>query len=569
VNQPPNKKSSAPHDQVHRISTYAWCFTIAWTLLLLASAVLAVRGNNESLIMLAQSEARTAIDRDIVYRSWGSSHGGVYAPVTVNNPPNPYLKHIPERDISTPAGRHLTLINPAYMTRQVYELAKQNGSSVASGHLTSLNPIRPENAPDPWERRALESFEKGSREISEMVQVEGKPYMRLMRAFVTEESCLKCHAAQGYKTGDIRGGMCITLPVQQLISTTREQIYNDLATHGLIWLLGLGMTGLGSRQLIRSAHSQKQSEDDLSSSLSLLNATLESTADGILVTNNNGHISCWNQKFIDLWHIPEELMNTTVPYPVTNHIKAQVARPEEFFDKVMELYDDPEASCVDTLALTDGRFFRRFSQPQRIGTTVVGRVWSFDDITDQKKAEGALEESNRKLEALSMTDGLTGIANRRCFDDTLVPEYARHARSGSQLSLIMLDIDHFKLFNDCYGHIAGDECLRQIGQVIAGCAVRAADLPARYGGEEFICILPETDSVGAHAIAEKIRRSIQELGIPHKESPVAGCVTASLGVITATCRAGGSAVDIVAQADAQLYRAKSTGRNRVVWELRS
>jgi diguanylate cyclase (GGDEF)-like protein len=387
-----------------------------------------------------------------------------------------------------------------------------------------------------------------------------------MRAFVTEESCLKCHAAQGYKTGDIRGGLCVTLSVQPLINATRKQIAGDLVTHGMIWILGLSMTGLATRKMLRSAQNQKQAEEALTLSLSLLNATLESTADGILVTNKNGRISRWNQKFIDLWHIPEELLNTNILYPVTNHIKAQMTRPEDFFDKVMELYNNPEESSFDTLSLSDGRFFRRFSQPQRIGSAVVGRVWSFSDITNQKKAEVALEESNRKLEVLSTTDSLTGIANRRCFDETLTQEYARQARSGTELSLIMLDIDHFKLFNDYYGHVAGDECLRQIGRVMADCAARVADLPARYGGEEFICILPETDSDGAVGIAEKIRMSIQNLCIPHKESPVAKVITASLGVVTVTCSIGGSVVDIISQADAQLYRAKSDGRNRVAYQ---
>lgn len=185
------------------------------------------------------------------------------------------------------------------------------------------------------------------------------------------------------------------------------------------------------------------------------------------------------------------------------------------------------------------------------------------DITERKQAEKALEEYNRKLEALSTTDGLTGIANRRRFDEALSLEYARHARSGAELSLILLDIDHFKAFNDSYGHVAGDDCLRQIGRVIAGCTARPGDLAARYGGEEFACILPETDHVGAVIIAERIRRAIQALGITHKASNVADCVTASLGAATTHCQTEGSVTNFVAQADDLLYRAKSLGRNRV------
>jgi diguanylate cyclase (GGDEF)-like protein/PAS domain S-box-containing protein len=160
---------------------------------------------------------------------------------------------------------------------------------------------------------------------------------------------------------------------------------------------------------------------------------------------------------------------------------------------------------------------------------------SWRDITERKEAEKALEESKRALEAISITDGLTGIANRRRFDEALSQESARHVRSGAELSLILLDIDHFKAFNDNYGHLAGDDCLRQIGRVIADCAARPADLADRYGGEEFACILPETDDTGAVIIAEQIRRGIQALAIPHKGSDAADCVTASLGVVTLQC----------------------------------
>ena len=185
------------------------------------------------------------------------------------------------------------------------------------------------------------------------------------------------------------------------------------------------------------------------------------------------------------------------------------------------------------------------------------------DITERKRAEKTLEESNRKLEALSITDGLTGIANRRHFDEILAQEHARHSRSGAELSLILLDIDHFKAFNDNYGHVKGDECLRRIARVIADCTSRPADLAARYGGEEFACILPETDRIGAVVIAEKIRRGILDLAIPHKGSSTADFITASMGVVTVPCSEKRTEVDILAQVDELLYRAKSTGRNRV------
>ena len=192
-----------------------------------------------------------------------------------------------------------------------------------------------------------------------------------------------------------------------------------------------------------------------------------------------------------------------------------------------------------------------------------GGIEVIRDITERKLAEEELAESRRVLETLSATDGLTQLANRRHFDEVLTAEYDRHVRSGGELSLVMLDIDHFKAFNDSYGHLNGDECLKQVAHVLSDCVSRTIDLSARYGGEEFACILPDTDIHGAVVIAEKIRRGIQALAIPHKESSAAEYVTASLGVVTSVCSHERTALDLLAQADDLLYRAKSSGRNRI------
>lgn len=190
-------------------------------------------------------------------------------------------------------------------------------------------------------------------------------------------------------------------------------------------------------------------------------------------------------------------------------------------------------------------------------------ISQIEDISKRKQAENALEEYNRRLEALSITDGLTGIANRRHFDEFLAQEYARHARSKNKLSLIMLDVDYFKLFNDNYGHVNGDDCLRQIAQILGSCTKRPSDLVARYGGEEFACILPETGERGALLVAERMRQGVLDLAIPHGFSRAAAHVSASLGVVTIRCYADNTVSDIIIQADELLYRAKSRGRNRV------
>jgi len=174
-----------------------------------------------------------------------------------------------------------------------------------------------------------------------------------------------------------------------------------------------------------------------------------------------------------------------------------------------------------------------------------------------------LKQARDQLTRLATTDGLTGLANRRHFDETLAKEYARLARTDDKLSVILLDVDHFKPYNDFYGHQAGDDTLRAVAAVIQQAMLRPADFAARYGGEEFACILPDTDAEGALAIAEGIRNEIHALRIEHAKSTANGHVTVSIGAATRRCVPGGSPLILVGEADRQLYRAKMGGRNRV------
>jgi diguanylate cyclase (GGDEF)-like protein len=176
---------------------------------------------------------------------------------------------------------------------------------------------------------------------------------------------------------------------------------------------------------------------------------------------------------------------------------------------------------------------------------------------------GRAVQANAMLNRLATQDGLTGLANRRCLDETIEREFRRAARSRQPLSIVMLDVDHFKNYNDCYGHPAGDACLRAVAQAIQGCLRRAGDLAGRYGGEEFIVVLPGSDAHRAHDFAETLRLAVHGLALPHRSSPH-GIITFSAGV--ATCLPGrvpGERQILVANADAALYAAKARGRNTV------
>ena len=203
------------------------------------------------------------------------------------------------------------------------------------------------------------------------------------------------------------------------------------------------------------------------------------------------------------------------------------------------------------------------------GFTVVARA----EVTDLVRKEHLLARANAQLSRQSATDGLTGIANRRHFDETLGIEWQRAARNSNSLSLLMIDIDHFKLFNDHYGHLAGDECLRRVSQVLSSCVRRAGEILARYGGEEFVMLMPGADLTQAMAMAQRCLNRIEQQAIPHGSSPSAPHVTFSIGIACVLPSSSREAESLVNAADTAMYRAKTAGRARYAvadvadWEI--
>lgn len=174
-----------------------------------------------------------------------------------------------------------------------------------------------------------------------------------------------------------------------------------------------------------------------------------------------------------------------------------------------------------------------------------------------------LKKKTDLLELQAMLDGLTEIPNRRRFDEVLEIEWKRALRAGTSLSVVMADIDYFKLYNDHYGHGAGDICLKKVAASLASATKRPSDLPARYGGEEFVVILPETDAEGADIFAERFRSQVEQLLIPHEYSVASGYVTVSVGLACTTPNEKMTPADLLATADHKMYEAKASGRNRV------
>lgn len=214
-----------------------------------------IAGEHRQMALLT---ARSFFDVVVMTRRWNALHGGVYVPVTAETQPNEWLED-PRRDLVTADGQRLTKINPAYMTRMISQI--QGKAEGVNLHITSLKPLRPLNAPDEWERASLEAFERGEKERSEIGGSGNDRVFRYMAPLVTEASCLRCHARQGYRSGDIRGGIAVSLPYGPYDTSRLRQVQRSLASHALLLAIGLGfMAFIGQRLLgsIRRGHESLQ-----------------------------------------------------------------------------------------------------------------------------------------------------------------------------------------------------------------------------------------------------------------------------------------------------------------------
>jgi signal transduction histidine kinase/ActR/RegA family two-component response regulator len=367
---------------------------ILWTAALLAFGGWNYWQAHTEAVNVAASAARQNINKDVIYRSWASKHGGVYVPVTAETPPNPYLAHIPERDISTPSGRKLTLINPAYMTRQVHELG--NAGSGAKGHITSLKPLRPENAPDEWERAALGALERGESEVFAIETMDGESYLRLLRPLLTESGCLNCHAKQGYKTGDIRGGISVSLPWTPYAGAMRSQLLAILAGHGGIWLIGLLGLRAGKTRIQRHLSERKAVDEKARNAESLLRSSLETIGEAFIVFDPEDRLVFCNQQYRDLYRIsapvlePGRSFEEIIRYGAERgQFKEAEGRVEAWVAERMATHRRANQDVIQRLG--DGSWLKIRERLAPTGHRVGFRV----DVTEFYRAKEAAEAANR------------------------------------------------------------------------------------------------------------------------------------------------------------------------------
>jgi diguanylate cyclase (GGDEF)-like protein/PAS domain S-box-containing protein len=294
-----------------------------------------------------------------------------------------------------------------------------------------------------------------------------------------------------------------------------------------------------------------RAEQELRAANSLLAATLESTADGILVVDLDGRVVSYNARFAEMWRLPDQAISRSDDHHIIEAIQRQLRDPASFVAKIRELYAAPESASRDVLEFLDGRVFERDSLPQRIDGEVVGRVWSFRDMTEQSRLQDELSHQ-------AFHDPLTGLANQALFRDRLEMAMARLARHGGELALLFIDLDDFKHVNDNLGHGVGDALLASVGERLTA-SLRPGDTAARLGGDEFAVLVDEVmDPHDAPMVAERI---IEVLAQPVAVAGATVSVSASIGVAYGV--ATDQVEDLLRNADLAMYTAKSAGKRRV------
>lgn len=302
-----------------------------------------------------------------------------------------------------------------------------------------------------------------------------------------------------------------------------------------------------------------------------LEDAIEALPDGFALYDRDDRLVIFNQRYRELYPLVAPAMRLGLTFeeilryglPRGQYPQAQ-GREEEFVSERMQRHLHPGQPVLQELP--GNRWLRIDERRTRDGGIAGVRT----DVTELVRREQALQrlnaqldEANRQLGQLSETDALTGIANRRHFDRRLAEEWQRRRRQHHPLALLLLDVDHFKHYNDAHGHPRGDECLRRIATALQGCVRRASDVVARYGGEEFAVLLPYTAASDAQAMAQACIAAVDALAIEHGHSDVAPQVTVSIGVAVAVAVAGAEPAALVSAADGALYQAKAGGRHRL------
>lgn len=367
-----------------------------WTFCNFLSFGIAINYVRAEILNLARTRAELTLNKDMVYRRWASSKGWLYVPVA-GTEPNPYL-NVPHREVVTTAGHYLTLVDHVYMTRQVNEMQKQAGLEIS--HITSLKPLRPENRPDEWERKALMDFEAGKKEVSGIDVINGRDYFRLMRPFVMESSCMKCHAQQGYNVGQIRGGISTSIPMEPLYAVERRTRLVIVFVHVIFWFFGAIGIVTAMRRVNYLIHRAESAEDQARHNRERAEGYLNIAAEIIVMLDAEGKIALVNESGCRLLGYEKGELEGKDWF--------DTCLPEEARQPIREYFFSLKSNSWETL-VRENRILRKDGSVRDIlwhnavlrnrDGSFAGTLSSGMDITDRRRNEDRIREllSEREL----------------------------------------------------------------------------------------------------------------------------------------------------------------------------
>jgi diguanylate cyclase (GGDEF)-like protein/PAS domain S-box-containing protein len=498
---------------------------------------------------LALAEAKSNWNKDASFRQWATLHGGVYVKPNERTPASEAMAHLPERDVVTTEGMELTLMNPAYMLRQMTEEFEQ--SYGIKGKITGKKLLNPVNKADAWQLKALNIFESGnSNEIFEQQIIDGQPYLRYMKPMYMTEGCVKCHAVLGFKDGDLRGGVSVSIPLAPYFSAANDTNKSILITHIIVWLFGL-ITIIIFAQVVRKfLFKLNQSIDSLHTSDKKYRGLLENAPDCMVIVNANAEIETVNRQLQEMTgYTVKELIGQPVEVLIPKRFKDHKQKRDEYIaNPHMRFMGEGKNLFVQRKNGTEFPAEISLSPMKTEDNLIISVV--IRDITERKHVEEQLiHQANHDL--------LTGLVNRREFERRA--ERLLSTGNKDEHALCFMDLDQFKVVNDTCGHTAGDELLRQLGSLLQN-TIRHRDTLARMGGDEFGVLMEHCSLNGAHRVAITLQKAIQDYQFIWEGHNFRVGVSIGLVAITNTSH---SLTDLLKQADAACYMAKDKGRNRI------
>lgn len=534
------------------IASYTLALGLLWSAIIAAIVAWTITEEKKSTLNLATAEARAYFNKDQAMRLWATRHGRIYIPASEDSPPSPFLAHIPDRDITTPSGIELTLINPASIIR---ELGEDFGDLYGvTGKITSLTPLSAANTPDAWETKALKRLAQGQKEVFELTDIDGQEYLRLMQPLMVSRGCLLCHVSQNFELSQPGGGIGIALPMQPLRTQEQAAIRSKTSILLILWTLGMVSLVVGAWIISRQLSVKRQMLLELQRSEKRKSAIMDAALDAIVTIDTGDRILEFNPAAEKIFgYVKSEVMGRKM---------AELIVPEslrqQHYEGLQRHLQTNEKTILETRIETTATRADGTEFPVELTITRVDQEGKplftayIRDITlTRQMAQQLMHQASH--------DYLTSLLNRHSFERSLQTLLSSVSKN-TQHCLMYMDLDRFKLVNDSCGHEAGDELLRQLA-ILLNDNTHEDDILGRLGGDEFGLLIRNCTPETALRVGQRLLEDIQNFRF-YWDNKIFS-LGMSIGQVNISLP-GQNVVDMLRLADAACYRAKEEGRNRII-----